>query len=67
MYVHCLGIPQWLIDLLQQKAQDKADAMVKLLGYPDWLQSPAELDKYFDGVITLQIKIFGPLRYSVML
>ena len=38
------------MDTLQQKAQEKADAIVTLLGYPNWLPDPAELDKYFDGV-----------------
>ncbi len=32
------------------KARDKADAIVTLLGFPDWLPNAEELDKYFEGV-----------------
>ena len=35
---------------MQQKAQEKADAIVTLLGYPDWLVDPAEVDDYFKGI-----------------
>ena len=34
----------------QIKAKAKADAIVTLLGYADWLPNPAELDKYYEGV-----------------
>ena len=33
------------------KAREKADSIVTLLGFPDWLPNGAELDKYFEGVI----------------
>jgi len=32
------------------KQQEKADAIVTLLGYPDWLVDPAEVDDYFKGI-----------------
>lgn len=34
----------------KQKAQEKADAIETLLGYPDWLPDPVELDDYFKGI-----------------
>ena len=36
--------------LFQPIAKDKADALVTLLGYPDWLPDHLELDNYFSGV-----------------
>ena len=38
------------IILFQALAQDKADAIIKSVAYPDWLPSDEELDKYFEGV-----------------
>lgn len=36
--------------ILKVLAQDKADAIIKSVAYPDWLPSNEELDKYFTGV-----------------
>lgn len=46
-----VGESLWMDSETQVKAKDKADAMLQLLGYPDWLPDKAELDKYFEGVI----------------
>ena len=40
----------WMDAETQIKAKAKADAIVTLLGYADWLPNPAELDKYYEGV-----------------
>lgn len=36
--------------LLQVLAKEKAEMMLQLVGYPDWLPDKAELDKYYEGV-----------------
>ena len=38
---------------LQVLAHDKADAIVKEVGYPEWLPDDDALDKYFKNVIIL--------------
>ena len=43
--------------LFQPIAKDKADALVTLLGYPDWLPDHLELDNYFSGV-SIKLKRF---------
>ena len=35
---------------IQVLAQDKADAVLKEIGYPDWLPNNTALDEYFIGV-----------------
>ena len=39
-----------ILFLFQPKAMEKADDLVTLLGYPDWLPDHIELDNYFAGV-----------------
>ena len=39
----------------QVLAQEKADAVYKEVAYPDWLPSNDELDKYFEGVNTINL------------
>ena len=34
----------------QVVAKQKAELIVQLIGYPDWLVDDAELDKYYQGV-----------------
>ena len=35
---------------LQALAQDKANAMIKKIGYPDWMSDSENLDKYYEKV-----------------
>ena len=35
-------------------AKEKADAVSKMLGYPDFIQDPAQLDDYYVNVSLLQ-------------
>jgi predicted metalloendopeptidase len=46
------GLPKlsWMDDATRQKASEKADAVVQKIGYPDWINTPAELDKYYEKV-----------------
>ena len=37
----------WMDAETQVKAQEKADQMLQLIGYPDWLLDNAEVDKYY--------------------
>ena len=39
----------------QALAQEKADAVYKEVAYPDWLPSNDELDKYFEGVNSINV------------
>ena len=38
---------EWMDAATQVKAQEKADMMLQLIGYPDWLTDNDEVDKYF--------------------
>jgi len=37
----------WMDSDTQIKAMEKADQMLQLIGYPDWLMDPAEVDSYY--------------------
>jgi len=37
----------WMDSETQGKAQEKADQMMQLIGYPDWLPSVQEVDEYY--------------------
>ena len=41
--------------IAQALAQEKADAIYKEVAYPDWLPSNDELDKYFEGVNSINV------------
>jgi len=45
-----VGESIWMDEETQPKAMEKADDLVTLLGYPDWLPDHIELDNYFAGV-----------------
>ena len=38
---------EWMDAETKVKAQEKADMMLQLIGYPDWLLDNAEVDKYY--------------------
>merc|ERR1712210_373940 len=37
----------WMDSATQIKAAEKADQMLQLIGYPDWLTDPSEVDSYY--------------------
>lgn len=37
----------WMDGETQEKAKEKADLMLQLIGYPDWLLDPAKVDEYY--------------------
>merc|ERR1719341_2520513 len=37
----------WMDSATQAKAAEKADQMLQLIGYPDWLTDPSEVDSYY--------------------
>jgi len=39
----------WMDAATQEEAMSKAENMLQLIGYPDWLPEEAELDAYYDG------------------
>merc|ERR1712121_596859 len=40
---------EWMDSMTQEKAKEKADMMLQLIGYPDWLAVPSEVDEYYSG------------------
>ena len=38
---------EWMDAATQVKAQEKADQMLQLIGYPDWLLDNTQVDKYY--------------------
>ena len=46
-------------------AKEKADAVSKMLGYPDFIQDPAQLDDYYVNVSLLQYIEFIWLFWSI--
>jgi endothelin-converting enzyme len=38
---------EWMDSATQSKAAEKADQMLQLIGYPDWLVDPALVDGYY--------------------
>ena len=47
------------VSIFQFLAQEKADAIIKSVAYPDWLTSDEELDKYYEGVNMFWYFIFN--------
>jgi len=45
-----VGETDWMDADTQVSAREKADLLLQLIGYPDWLPDGGELDKYYDGV-----------------
>lgn len=46
------GLPKldWMDDKTRRAAEDKADAVVDMIGFPDYIKNPQELDKKYDGL-----------------
>ena len=40
----------WMDEVTREKARTKAKAMGKVLGYPEWLLDPQQLDDYYKEV-----------------
>ena len=40
----------WMDPATRQVAQDKAEAMKELIGYPDWYTNKSALEVYYNGV-----------------
>ena len=38
---------EWMDSETKEKAQEKADSMLQLIGYPDWLLDTAKVDQYY--------------------
>merc|ERR1711988_1588175 len=38
---------EWMDAATQQRAAKKADQMLQLIGYPDWLTDPSKVDEYY--------------------
>ena len=51
--LHCLLFAHKTILTVQEQAITKADKMLQLIGYPDWLPEETELDAYYQYVKTL--------------
>ena len=42
----------------QEKAREKVDLMLQLLGYPEWVASEQGIDEFYAGVSTQQKQNF---------
>ncbi len=42
-----VGASDWLDDITKNETLDKLNAIIKNVGYPDWLLDNQELDKFY--------------------
>ncbi len=42
-----VGASDWLDDITKNETLDKLNAIIKNIGYPDWLLDNQELDKFY--------------------
>ena len=62
-----VGESVWMDEETKGKAKEKADSIVTMLGYPDWLPSPTELDNYYYGVSAFTIWVNTYPKFSKFL
>jgi predicted metalloendopeptidase len=50
-FVTLITEADWMDDATKAIAKEKVDAMIELVGYPDWITKKRELEAYYyDGV-----------------
>lgn len=49
-FIGILKESDWLDEQTRSKAIDKVDNMITLLGYPDFIENPKLLDRYYENV-----------------
>ena len=52
-FINNLDSVNWMDTETRKRAREKAEAMEKVLGYPDWILCPERLDEYYENVIIL--------------
>ncbi|KAK3094385.1 hypothetical protein FSP39_001059 [Pinctada imbricata] len=48
----------WMDRVTKQLAIDKADYIVKMIGYPDWINDVTQLDKYYQNITITEGQFF---------
>jgi len=48
---------QWMDELTKSRTLDKVREMRPFIGFPEWLLTPGQLEKYFQGVSVFQERI----------
>lgn len=48
----------WMDEATQKKAKEKAEAIIENIGYPSFIKSDKELDKYYQGLLVEDNKYF---------
>ncbi len=41
---------KWMDDETRRRAKEKAEKVIPMIGFPDWLKDPDELDDYYEKV-----------------
>ncbi|XP_072017423.1 endothelin-converting enzyme homolog isoform X2 [Amphiura filiformis] len=49
---------KWMDDETKTHAEEKAEDVIEMIGYPDWLEDPAELDKYYEKMTISKVDSF---------
>ena len=49
-FLQNLDTLKWMDAETRKHAEEKAKAVIEMIGYPDWLEDPKELDKYYEKV-----------------
>ena len=49
-FIANLDTLKWMDEATREKARSKAQAMGKVVGYPEWLLDPQKLDDYYEKV-----------------
>jgi endothelin-converting enzyme len=49
-FISSVSDVDWMDPVTRKVAQDKAQAMKELIGYPDWYANKSALEAYYEGV-----------------
>ena len=67
-FIKLIGETDWMDPLTKMIARGKVNAMIALVGYPDWIKNKQFIESYYDGVsrfIILQFWIVNNLTIDV--
>lgn len=49
----------WMDDVTQQRALNKLDGFLPMIGYPDWILNVTRLDKYYENITVIPDQLFN--------
>lgn len=67
-FIKLIGETDWMDPLTKMIARGKVNAMIALVGYPDWIKNKQFIESYYDGVsrfVILQFWIVNNLTIDV--